>query len=566
MRRRRIVAFVAALGLLATACAGGGGDSNEGGQTTGGGSATANDINPVERDALPDGGTLRWSITGMPANYNSGELDGTNIDTSSVMGALLPAMFDFDAKAEPTVNRDYLESAEVTGTDPKQVVTYKINPKAAWDDGTPITWADFEAQWKARNGTNPAYRISSSNGYEHIESVVRGVDDREAIVTYKQRFVDWKGLFSYLYPASTNNDPAIFNDGWKEKPLATAGPFRLESIDLTGQSITLVRNDKWWGERAKLDRIVYRVIAADAEIDALVNNEIDFMDIGPDVNKFQRASQASGVTIRKAGGPNFRHITINGASEVLKDVKVRKALALAINREQIAKILLGPLGVETTPLQNHIFMANQTGYKDNAGELSTHNVEEAKRLLDEAGWKVQGDIRKKDGKDLVIRFVIPSAVASSLQESNLVMAMLKEVNARVDIVTVPAADFFDKHITPGNYDLTVFSWLGTALPISSAKSIYAQPTPRPDGTLELRQNYARTGSPEIDALFDQASTEIDQQKAIDLANQADALIWQLVHSLTLYQRPELIAVRGGLANFGAFGFASTRYEDIGFAK
>jgi peptide/nickel transport system substrate-binding protein len=552
MRRRSIVALVTALGLLSGACAGGG-DSEEGGRTTGG-EATANDINPVDRDALADGGTLRWSITGMPANYNSGELDGTNVDTSAVVGALLPTMFDFDAKAQPTVNPDYLESAEVTATDPKQVVTYKINPKAAWDDGTPITWADFEAQWKARNGTNPAYRISSSNGYEHIESVVQGAGDREAVVTFRQPFVDWKGLFSYLYPASTNNDPAVFNDGWKEKPLTTAGPFRLEAIDLTAQSITLVRNDKWWGRRAKLDRIIYRVIAADAEIDALVNNEIDFMDIGPDVNKFQRASQASGVTIRKAGGPNFRHITINGASEILKD------------REQIAKTLLGPLGVDPEPLQNHIFMANQKGYKDNAGDLSTHNLEEARRLLDEAGWKVEGDIRRKDGKDLVIRFVIPSQVASSLQESNLVMAMLKEVSAKVDIVTVPSADFFDKHIIPGNYDFTVFSWLGTALPISSAKSIYAQPTPRPDGSLDIKQNYARTGTPEIDALFDRATAEVDEQKAIDLANQADGLIWEQVHSLTLYQRPELIAVRGKLANFGAFGFASTRYEDIGFAK
>jgi peptide/nickel transport system substrate-binding protein len=564
MRRRSFVALVVALGLLSSACAGGG-SSKEDSQTTGG-SASANDINPVDRDSLADGGTLRWAIGGMPVNYNSGELDGTNIDTSNVVSSMLPVMFNFDAAAEPSVNRDYLESADVTAADPKQVVTYKINPKAVWDDGTPITWADFEAQWKARNGTNPAYRISSANGYEHIESVVRGADDREAVVTYRTPFVDWKGLFSFLYPASTNNDPAVFNDGWKEKPLTTAGPFRLESIDLTGQSITLVRNDKWWGNRAKLDRIVYRVIAADAEIDALINNEIDFMDIGPDVNKFQRASQASGVTIRKAGGPNFRHITINGASEILKDQNVRKALALAIDRESIAKTLLGPLGVDAKPLQNHIFMANQKGYKENAGPLASRNVEEAKRLLDEAGWKVEGDLRKKDGKPLTIRFVIPSQVASSLQESNLVMAMLKDVQAKVDIVTVPSPEFFDKNITPGNYDFTVFSWLGTALPISSAKSIYALPTPRADGTVDIKQNYARTGSAEIDALFDRAATEIDQQKAIDLANEADALIWDQVHSLTLYQRPELIAVRGNLANFGAFGFASAHYEDIGFAK
>ncbi len=63
---------------------------------------------------------------------------------------------------------------------------------------------------------------------------------------------------------------------------------------------------------------------------------------------------------------------------------------MAINRDPIAKTLLGPLGVEAKPLQNHLFMANQKGYKDNAGVLSSPNVEEAKKLLDEAGWTVAG--------------------------------------------------------------------------------------------------------------------------------------------------------------------------------
>ena len=51
-----------------------------------------------------------------------------------------------------------------------------------------------------------------------------------------------------------------------------------------------------------------------------------------------------------------------------------------------------------------------------------------------------------------------------------------------------------------------------------------------------------------------------------MANRIDALIWQEVHSLTLYQRPELVVAKKTLANFGAFGFASWKYEDIGWTK
>jgi len=191
----------------------------------------------------------------------------------------------------------------------------------------------------------------------------------------------------------------------------------------------------------------------------------------------------------------------------------------------------------------------------------------AKKLLDDAGWKVEGDVRKKDGKELALRFVIPSQVASSQQESQLVYNMLKAVNIKVNIDSVPSDQFFDKYINTGDFDLTVFSWIGTPFPISSAKSIYAEPKKGPNGEDVIQQNYARVGSPELDALFDKATSEFDEQKAIDLGNQIDTMIWNEVHSLTLYQRPEIIASKAKLANFGAFGFATPpRYEDMGFTK
>src|SRR4030095_12614921 len=102
-------------------------------------------------------------------------------------------------------------------TSPKQVVTYKLNPKAVWYDGTPISAADFIAQWKALNGTNPAYQTSSNTGYNQIESVVQGADKFEVVVTFKTPFADWKSLFWPLYPASTNSDPTAFNTVWKGK-------------------------------------------------------------------------------------------------------------------------------------------------------------------------------------------------------------------------------------------------------------------------------------------------------------------------------------------------------------
>ena len=140
--------------------------------------------------------------------------------------------------------------------------------------------------------------------------------------------------------------------------------------------------------------------------------------------------------------------------------------------------------------------------------------------------------------------------------------MLKAVNVKVNIDAVPSDDFFAKYVNTGNFDFTVFSWIGTPFPISSSKSIYA--LPKGD---DIQQNYARVGSAELNALFDKATSEFDEQKAIDIGNEIDAAIWNEVHSLTLYQRPEIIASKANLANHGAFGFATPpRYEDIGFTK
>ena len=71
----------------------------------------------------------------------------------------------------------------------------------------------------------------------------------------------------------------------------------------------------------------------------------------------------------------------------------------------------------------------------------------------------------------------------------------------------------------GNFELTVFSFLGKPFPISSNKPSYVSPKPGEDGALDFQQNFARIGTPQIDALFDQATSEFDEQKAIDLANQ-----------------------------------------------
>jgi len=192
-------------------------------------------------------------------------------------------------------------------------------------------------------------------------------------------------------------------------------------------------------------------------------------------------------------------------------------------------------------------------------------------MLTAEGWKVQGTTRINDGsvpataankgKTLKINFVIPSAVSTSASEAQLIQAQLKAIDVEVDINVVDGTHFFDQYITPGNYDFTVFSWIGSSFAVSGAASIYANVQNGNWG-----QNYSRVGSPEIDAAFAKAEADLDPHQAIVEANAADALVWQNVLSLTTYQRPDIWGVRSTLVNFGAFGFATPDYTAMGFTS
>src|SRR4051794_16580228 len=170
------------------ACDQGAGTGGVAAQQMTGATATQNQIRQTPRDQVQEGGTFTWPIDSMPPNFNYHQLDGTELTNSQIIGALMPATFDNDAAGTPIWNRDLLAAEPTVTTEPAQVVTYRINPRAAWYDGTPITWEDFYWQWRASNGTDKAYQIGSSNGYEVIGNVAKGQDEREVVVTYKSRY------------------------------------------------------------------------------------------------------------------------------------------------------------------------------------------------------------------------------------------------------------------------------------------------------------------------------------------------------------------------------------------
>jgi peptide/nickel transport system substrate-binding protein len=202
-------------------------------------------------------------------------------------------------------------------------------------------------------------------------------------------------------------------------------------------------------------------------------------------------------------------------------------------------------------------MNNHKGHVDNSGDLGKYNLDKAKQLLDTAGWKQEGEYRKKDGKEFKLSFVVPSGLPLSKTEGELTQAMLKEVGIKVEIRPVPDDKFFTDYIIKGDFDLVPFSWIGTPLPLGSLPQIYKTGS---------ESNFPKGSDPALDAAIDDAVGEMDPAKAFEKANAADKLIWDMVHTIPLYQRPDIQAAKKTLANFGAMGYKSADWTMIGFTS
>ncbi|MEV6557076.1 ABC transporter family substrate-binding protein [Nocardia sp. NPDC051756] len=556
MRIRSLGARVAipcvAIGLIVSGCADNGGVT-PGTSTIG----TTNDVNPKDPSELRDGGNLRLSLTSFPETFNYLHIDGGTDTMASVAAPTMPSPFVSDAAGDLTVDHNYFTDVQLTNTSPQQV-TYTINPKAVWSDGSPITWEDLRSQAAAQSGRDNRFLVSSTSGFERVEKVERGVDDRQAIVTFNKPYSEWKGQFGFLYPKETTGTPEAFNDRDRNGLTVSAGPFVITEIDRSQNRITLGRNPKWWGPTPKLDRITFSVLDSTATLPAVQNNELDYAYMSG-IENVTAARNAKNVVIRRTPEPSWSHLTFNGApGALLEDPKLRIAISKAIDRQGLVSAAQNGVVDNPKPLNNHIFMVGQKGFQDNAAPIA-YDPDAAARMLDELGWKLNGDVREKDGRKLELRDVMYQQDLW-VQTAQIVQQNLAKVGVKLNIQTVPGSGLFKNVIDPGNFDIAQFSWSGSVLPIGALPQIYAY------DPNNLQGNKARIGSPELNALIEQTVAELDPQKALELANKCDQMIWEEGYSVPLHQASGTYAVRDNLANYGAFGLASPDYTKVGFLK
>ncbi|WP_447947008.1 ABC transporter family substrate-binding protein [Microbacterium lacticum] len=515
------------------------------------------DWDAADAGDVQDGGTLNLAVGALPVNYNNSQIDGNDVDTNTLLSPTQGGPLRITTDGGTEVNPDYASSVELTSEDP-QVVEIKLNPKAVWEDGTPITVADYEATWKALNGTNEAYQVVSTTGWDQIGSVEQGSDEFDVKVTFSSVFADWQSLFGgTVLPAAIANDPTAFNTGYTAKAMPSYGPYVISNIDQTGQVVTLTPNPVWWGEKPKLDTILFKVVSQAQQGSSFANKEIDALYISANADLYATAKSRDDAEIQATNGLTWTHVTMNAKSGPLSDVNVRKAVASVVNREQIAAAANTPVGVPAVTQGDYIFMNGQKGYQDKALPRDTAAAE---GFLKDAGYTKEGDSWTKDGEALKLTITVPADTTTNIQRSEQVQADLGDFGIPVELTTVPAAQYFSDYVIPGNFEMVSFSWQGTPFPISSREALFYP--------LDSGQNFTGTTDEKLGDLWTQANSELDPDKRIEIANEINETIWSYVPMFPIAPLPNVWAVEQGLVNYGAamFGYSPVDWTIVGWKK
>ncbi|GED99247.1 ABC transporter substrate-binding protein [Gordonia crocea] len=514
-------------------------------------------LNEQPREKLRDGGSLTTALTEITPQWNSFHADGTAY-TLALWRWYNPVLAYFSPDGKYSFNRDYLTDVTKAVVDGRTVVTYTINPRATYNDGTPIDWRAFANTWRLNSGADVRYAASSTDGYDQIESVTRGVDAKQAVVRFRGIWAWPDGLFNNLvHPKIVTPDD--FNRSYLKNPRADlgAGPYTVESYDPNAKTVVFTRNPKWWGHRGKLDRRVFRQMEPQAAINAFRNGELDATGVGSKDNRAQVITM-SGIDVRVSATPANSLLVVNLATPALRDARVREAVLRGIDREILARIRFTGLGYTEELPGSFLLFPFQPGYRDNLGTTVTHDQDRARRLLDEAGWVVGADgVRHRGGQRLALTLPILGDDATSSNLARAMQAMLKQVGISLAIQVRPSSDF-SKVIQDKEFDVFMMGFSSSdPFGVAYLCQIWCS---------NSQLNRSGAGSPELDARIRRVQQIADPNAQIRAANDVEADAFRQYSNLPLTNGPTMVAVKRKLANYGAGMFFVGPVEDIGWEE
>lgn len=329
------------------------------------------------------------AIDAIGAGFNPHLLSDQSSVNAAVSALVLPSSFRPIPDANtPTGSRwemdpTLLISAEVTNEEPF-TVTYKIRPEAAWTDNAPIGADDFWYLWRQMVSV-PG--VVDPAGYDLITGVQSVEGGKTAVVTFAQPYPAWRELFNNILPAHIVKDmPGSFGAGLVRALPVTGGQFRVESIDPQRDEIMLARNDRYWGQPAAPDQILFRRGGSPAALaDSIRNGDTQVAQVHGGQAAFAQLSAIPDVRTARIVTPRVMQLTLRAQQPELTDLRVRKALLGLLDVDLLAAVGAGSDNTVTLA-QAQVRSPSDPGYVPTAPQAMSQ--QDALALLADSGYQI----------------------------------------------------------------------------------------------------------------------------------------------------------------------------------
>ncbi|HDR6956963.1 MULTISPECIES: ABC transporter substrate-binding protein [Bacillus cereus group] len=358
--------------------------------------------------------------------------------------------------------------------------TFHLRKDLKFSDGSPLTADDVAFTLtllhdKAYEGEVDISQYAVKGGKEYKEGKATSIEGIQVVDPQTIKITTEKVNSQAIFVlGGTVLSKAYYGKDYKQntsldylkdlygKPLA-AGPYKFEKY-IPGQEVRFVANENYYAGKPKIQNFIYKITSSDTKLQLFQTGEVDHTGLGTGDEVLEQAKALEFANIQIETAPSFSYIYMNNNKPYLKDKKVRQALIYGLDRKKYVDTALKGYGtVANVPIH-----PTSWAYTEEGVNKYEYDKEKAKKLLDEAGWKVGSDgIREKDGQKLKLSYFGPS----SAKDSDLLIPIAKENYKEIGVEFNP--EFMDfntmlSKVNKGDYDLASVSTPITSDPSETA--------------------------------------------------------------------------------------------------
>lgn len=437
--------------------------------------------------------------------------------------------------------------------DGKTIVLH-FRPGMRWSDGAPYDARDFAFTWHAV--MNPRNNTKLRVGWEDITAIDVGADHLTATVHLKQVYASILGTWAYAgagYPPLPAHLlaklPDINRAPYNTQPISS-GPYVLTRWN-HGSSLVFAPNPYYWRGKPRLGKIVYSIVPnADTLFNELQTHEVDVYESIPDA-QISRLSSLNGYAITRRLTANYRRLEFNCAKPVLADVRVRRAIAEAVDWDAINRTIYHGYNVRAVSDILPSSWAAPSGITP-----YPHDVAQARRLLDAAGWRTGANgVRLRDGVPLAFSVSTTPSKPANVQAELEMQQQLAAAGIRLTIKNYPANLLFAMNgpIYTGRFD-SEFT-IDTNAPDPDNEGLWSGKFIPPHGA-----NTSWLNDPVLTRTSHEALLTFDRAKRKALYQREAERVHELVPAVYLYWQTSFSAVNSDLKNWKPASYVSNYWN------